>query len=651
VHPAAVTTLALHPDGRSLATGCKDNQARLFAILGEAGSLLWPPGPHYHKDGANPFREFCAPPMFANGGRELITYTEKTGLTWRAVATGAEVRTQDLHDWNGIIASITLSSNEQHLAVVGVQRSSVRLIEVATGRLVGPEFYHNNSVTCAAFSPDGRMLATSASDATVRLWAVPSGEPLAQPLDLRRSVLLVAFAPQGRSLATQDGDLVRLWVLPGEGVPMVRAPLDGQNSFAALSPDGAFAIPTGMTFSANRRLRSTRAYRVATGQAAGPPLRSAGFVVGAAFSPDGRSVAVLGEVTKQSTDAHELVIWNWASGRREWRAVLPSEPRSVSYRPDGQLLAVLCGGGDVVIFNPESGREARRWRAHDAEPARHWINNGKVSFSPDGRCVMTWGMGNDLRVWEADTGRLRYPPVRHRDKCHDVQFSPDGRLIALASYDRSVRVRDFATGSVVAELPNHPDIVFAACFSPDGQLLVTACRDRTVRVWDWRAGWLVCPPFEHTQEAVAAVFTPDGRWVFSGSADGTVRAWDWRTGKPITPPLPIGALFMGIAVTPARRHAVVAGLNNSLTVLDVSALATTAVDPAALCRWAELLAGQQLHEGGGTVNLSADEWLQRWRAYREQSPADTEVVFRDGNRPQPAADPAPIAADDDRFAP
>jgi hypothetical protein len=31
---------------------------------------------------------------------------------------------------------------------------------------------------------------------------------------------------------------------------------------------------------------------------------------------------------------------------------------------------------------------------------------------------------------------------------------------------------------------------------------------------------------------------------------------------------------------------------------------------------AELLAGQRLHEGGGTVNLSAEEWLDRWPAYR-----------------------------------
>ena len=143
-----------------------------------------------------------------------------------------------------------------------------------------------------------------------------------------------------------------------------------------------------------------------------------------------------------STEGREIVTWDWSSGRPGWRAKLPSDPRSLSYRRDGRRLAVLCGGGELLIFEADSGREIRRWAAHDAEPAHHWVNNGKVAFSPDGLSVLTWGMGNDARVWDADSGRPRYPPLSHRDKCHDLQFSPDGRLMALASYDGSVRVRD-----------------------------------------------------------------------------------------------------------------------------------------------------------------------------------------------------------------
>ena len=102
----------------------------------------------------------------------------------------------------------------------------------------------------------------------------------------------------------------------------------------------------------------------------------------AAFAPDGRSVAFLGGLDVSSAGAQEVVAWDWASGRRQWRAALPSHPRSLSYPPDGRLIAVLCGGGELLMFDAGTGREIRRWRAHDAEPPHHWINNGEVGFSP-----------------------------------------------------------------------------------------------------------------------------------------------------------------------------------------------------------------------------------------------------------------------------
>jgi WD40 repeat protein len=615
VHPAAVTNLAFHPKGRCLATGCLDNLARLFAVPGDTGTPLWPPVPHVQAVGYPRYPpEFFSPPLFIDGGRGLITFGGKGSLSWRAVETGAEVRTLGSPELSGRVAATQLSPDGRYLAVFGSQLPVIRVFAVGTGRPVGPVLKHQNTVFDAAFSPDSQMLVTSSSDNSARLWAVPDGEPLARPLDLHRIVQRVAFAPDGRSLATQDGELIRLWALPQEGVRMLGLPLEQHSSFAALSPDGALAIPTGTSFT--RALQSTGAFRVATGDPASPSLRPGGPLVDAAFSPDGRSVATLDARDSKTKEGQEVRVWDWKNGQRSWRAALPSEPRSLSYRPDGRRLAVLCAGGQLIVYDAGDGRKVRRWQAHEAEPvASHWINNGKVGFSPDGRSLLTWGMGNDARVWDPDTGRLRYPPLRHRDKCHDLQFSSDGRSMALASYDHSVRVRDLATGTVLAELPAHPDQVYSARFSPDGRLLVTACRDRTVRVWEWQAGRLVCPPFEHAKDATAATFTPDGRWVLSASGDGTARAWDWQTGKPVTPSLVLRGNPMSLAVTPDGKHAVVGGFRTELAVLDLGELARTDADPDALCLWAELLAGQRLHKGGGTVNLSAVEWLERWRAF------------------------------------
>jgi WD40 repeat protein len=270
-----VTSLALDPAGRYLATGCRDQQARLFAVPGDATQPLWPPVPHIQAKSRGIRDNWdccCAPPVFVDGGRGLITYGGKGGLTWRAVETGVEVRTLDSPELSGRIAAIELSPDGRYLAVFGrILPATIRVFEMATGRPLGPLLEHQNTIYSATFSPDSRMLLSCSSDNTLKLWAVPSGQPLARPIDLHRTPYIVAFAPQGRALATQDGDLVRLWALPEEGVPMTRVPV-GANSFAALSPDGALAIPTGRTYANDRGPRRIRASRIATGR---PGHRSA----------------------------------------------------------------------------------------------------------------------------------------------------------------------------------------------------------------------------------------------------------------------------------------------------------------------------------------------------------------------------------------
>src|SRR5262245_48215586 len=70
---------------------------------------------------------------------------------------------------------------------------------------------HTDSVRGAAFSPDGRTLATGANDGTIRLWDVATGEGrvLAGHAGM---VTAVAFSPSGDALVSASHDATaRLW--------------------------------------------------------------------------------------------------------------------------------------------------------------------------------------------------------------------------------------------------------------------------------------------------------------------------------------------------------------------------------------------------------------------------------------------------------
>src|SRR5207253_8250330 len=100
------------------------------------------------------------------------------------------------------------------------------------------------------------------------------------------------------------------------------------------------------------------------------------------------------------------------------------------------------------------------------------------------------------------------------------------------------------------------------------------------------------------------------------SDDGVLKIWEWRTGKPVCPPLALDGAVQSLAVSPDGRRVAVGGLMKELPVFHLDDwLAPAALELDDLCLWGEIVSGQRV-EDGGVTNLTAEEWLQRWRDFR-----------------------------------
>ncbi len=276
------------------------------------------------------------------------------------------------------------------------------------------------------------------------------------------------------------------------------------------------------------------------------------------FSPDGQVLASVG-------DHGSIQLWNTATGQP--KGSLGTDHggwvTSLAYSPDGTRLATTGKDCTIRLWNTANGQQVGR------PLTGHTDEVTALAFSPDGVTLATTSGDATSRLWNTDTGQPSGPPLTgHIDAVRSVAYSPDGTHLATAGADRTVRIWNTVTGQEVGQpLTGHTGRVTSVAYSPDGTHLATAGADRTIRIWNTETEQSLGQVLTgHTGWVTSVAYSTDGTHLASGGADGTVRIWNTDTGQPLSQTLTSHTELTGIAYSPDGTHLATAGHDQTVRI-------------------------------------------------------------------------------------
>jgi len=291
-----------------------------------------------------------------------------------------------------------------------------------------PKF--NGYVNTLAINAQGNQLAIGSEDGSISLWQLPGGQSQGF---LRRngvSVMGVTFIRNGEQLASFDRSSLELWgVNDGRRIGELVGPRGVVTAMATNGTGQFLAVgdANGEVYLWDLNLAGAPRFR--------QQLPELGKIDALALSPDGTLLAA----ASQGRQVVEL--WDVPSRTRKF-TLTRSDWRhgiwSLSFRPDGQVLASGGGDGKVSLWNPGSGAWLKTLQAPGIVYS--------LAFSPDNALLVT-GTGTT---------------------------SPDSRVITIWSP---------AKGTALQVLKSHQEAVKALAIAPNGRLLVSGGLDNQAIIW------------------------------------------------------------------------------------------------------------------------------------------------------------------------
>ena len=278
-------------------------------------------------------------------------------------------------------------------------------------------------------------------------------------------------------------------------------------------------------------------------------------------------------------EAVENYPYTWQAERALSQAVFGNHLRQVLVNDGGVNTALWSPDGARIVTATD--KEARIWDAETGallfvlQPDSSMYGAG---WSPDGS--RAWINGNGFAsLWDAMTGEYLFTLSSHEGWLSMLSWSPDGKRILSTGQDTTARIWDATTGEELVLFSGH-GAASSSCvshctpetsaWSPNGERVVTMDEAGEVFIWDPETGEELLELSGHTAWVDSAIWSPDGQLIATSSDDNTSRIWDATTGQELRSYVGDGGEAYARWSPQGDRVLLIYSMNDLLVVWDAS---------------------------------------------------------------------------------
>ncbi len=425
---------------------------------------------------------------------------------------------------------------------------------------------HQAHITTLAYRPDGRILASGDGLGQVKIWDAATRKEL-------RTLTLPLTVGIGVGIVSQAHSLLITYIYAGGSAAQNGSLRAGDRIVGVTDAHGTMIQGDA-----------------ATGKTLFQLLRG----------EEGTQVTIL----VQKADAQTATTCTLKRIKMSPRA----QVTSLAFRSDGKWLGAGFADGMFFVWDPETGQVIGNGRGdvilHPGDPC-----HPRLSFSPDGKTLVTAGWNLAVALWDISHGWPTGEPTKFENQrgeqiyANHLAYSPNGKVLVAQSGSTALRFielssrKELATvhcpishilsmsyspdGSQVAvsgrggvALVNPSDytvhtvvsadtMIWSVAFAPDGQSLAYTYGP-TVVLSDAQGKQLLAQFHGAPEGSQCLVFSPDNRKLVTGGFDQRLIIWDRSTDPETQIVAGVTSNLLGMAMLSDGKRLVLGGGDHAL---------------------------------------------------------------------------------------